>query len=155
MATLMKPLVKKFNDLYQKGKKIITYCTNELKHHFIIGIQVQTPVGTLTCKAMILLCTADLPAKAKVANSVQYNGYFGCNTCTIQGEYLEHNMSWSYDPSATIRSHLSILADAKQAIERSTSVKLPCSINIFLFTHDMFLGMWNKRHSNFSTSSTL
>ena len=100
----------------------------------------------MTSKAMILLCTADLPAKAKVANSVQYNGYFGCNTCTIQGQYLECSMCWPYDPSATTRSHLSILADAKQAIEISNSVK---TFYIHLLSHlTLYTRAWQEHNTH-------
>ena len=70
---------------------------------------------------MVLMCTADLPAKAKVANSVQYNGYYRCNTCTIPGIYIGHNMSWQYDPSAVIRCHKSI-ANAEEVIQNSSPV---------------------------------
>lgn len=73
---------------------------------------------------MILMCTADLPAKAKVANSLQYNGYFGCNTCTIPGTYIGHNMTWQYDPSATLRTHDSIISNAEDAIK----IRNPVSI---------------------------
>ena len=68
------------------------------------------------------MCTADLPAKAKVANSVQYNGYYGCNTCTIPGIYIGHNMTWQFDPSAVIRFHDSILANAEKALQNKSPV---------------------------------
>lgn len=112
--------------------------------YFFPGITVQTPDGIMNSKAMILLCTADLPAKAKVANSVQYNGYYGCNTCNIRGQYLGHNMCWPYDPSAIIRSHQSILAHAKEAVTTS-QCNDPVSVfqNCALINNSLFLGLWD------------
>lgn len=83
--------------------------------------------GNVISKVMLLVCSADLPAKAKVANSVQYNGYHGCNTCTIVGSYVDHNMSWKYDPTAIVRTHDSIILHAKESLVRGKSVSAMCS----------------------------
>eukprot|EP00731_Ephydatia_muelleri_P035226 Em0106g11a len=60
MSTYMKPLVDKLNKLYKDG------------------VEVNTPTGKIQVHCMVLMCSADLPAKAKVGNCVQYNGYNGC-----------------------------------------------------------------------------
>lgn len=48
------------------------------------GVVVQ-PAGMTSepfvCKVLTIAGTCDLPAKALVLNSVQYNGKFGCNKC--------------------------------------------------------------------------
>lgn len=49
------------------------------------GVMVNTPEGKKRTRAAILVCSADLPAKALIANCNQYNGYFGCNTCDGSG----------------------------------------------------------------------
>ena len=59
---------------------------------------------------MILICSADLPAKAKVGNCVQYNG---SNTCDIYDIAL--CTYWPYDPKATLRKHHEDLLYAEKA----------------------------------------
>ena len=86
------------------------------------GIDVSCVEGNFVSYVIILAVTADLPAKAKVANSIQLNGYSGCNTCTINGIYVEHVMTWNYDPGSTIRTHASIISRAKEAVEQGCSV---------------------------------
>ena len=44
--------------------------------------------GSVLCCAALIATTFDLPAKALVMNTVQYNGYFGCSQCTQPGNYL-------------------------------------------------------------------
>ena len=41
---------------------------------------------TFTCQATLLTCTCDLPAKAMVCNSIQFNGAYGCWHCLQRGE---------------------------------------------------------------------
>ncbi|KAL5503467.1 hypothetical protein EMCRGX_G010422 [Ephydatia muelleri] len=57
----------------------------------------------------------DLPAKAKVGNCVQYNGYNGCNTCDIYGTLVGCTVYWPYDPKATLRKHHEVLQYAEEA----------------------------------------
>ena len=88
------------------------------------GIDVSCKEGNFFSYVILLAVTADLPAKAKVANSIQFNGYSGCNTCTIKGNYVGHVMTWDYDPGSTIRTHASIISHAKEAVEQGCSVSL-------------------------------
>lgn len=41
---------------------------------------------SFTCKAALLTCTCDLPAKSLVTNSIQFNGKYGCWRCLQPGE---------------------------------------------------------------------
>ena len=101
-----------------------TYIIISIRCSFLTeGIEVLCPEGNFVSKVILLVCTADLPAKAKVANSTQYNGYCGCNTCTIKGNYTAHVMTWDYDPQSTIRTHASIISHAKQAVQQGCSVR--------------------------------
>ena len=114
------------------------------------GIEVQTPDGTMTSRSMILMCTADLPAKAKVANSLQYNGYFGCNTCTIPGKYYGRSMTWQYDPSAVLRTHDSIISNAENAIKNCNPVCIHnghCYATLMLISF-IPIGVWNQRSTS-------
>lgn len=80
---------------------------------------------------MILLCSVDLPAKAIVANSKQYNGKHGCNTCEDEGvKGPGPARYWPYDPSGGIlRTHDSIIQNAKTATETGAdAVKYPMQL---------------------------
>ena len=101
MSTFMKPFVYKLNTLYHEGRYMCACCY--VDQPFIkcnTGIDVSCVEGTIVSHVILLAVTADLPAKAKVANSIQFNGYSGCNTCTIPGIYIEHVMTWDYDPGS-------------------------------------------------------
>ena len=39
---------------------------------------------------------ADLPALAKAINMIQYNGYFSCVHCMVEGERIGNTMSFKY-----------------------------------------------------------
>ena len=52
---------------------------------FMVGITVSNPVGEITCKARLLMCSVDLPARAFVLNMKQFNGKYGCSQCEDEG----------------------------------------------------------------------
>ena len=74
------------------------------------GIQVCTPKGLYTCKAMLLACSVDLPAQALVTNMNHFNGDYSCCTC----EDKENNTAgltplhrvWLYTSSNVVRSNV-------------------------------------------------
>ena len=49
------------------------------------GIMVKTPEGNKVCRAVLLCATLDLPAKAAVTNTKQWNGEYGCSVCLHKG----------------------------------------------------------------------
>lgn len=54
------------------------------------GIEIDGGLGSTTCIKGILLDTSmDSPARSSWLNIKQYNGYFGCSTCTEPGEQLD------------------------------------------------------------------
>jgi len=58
------------------------------------GILVQPAELTsepFVCKVLTIAGTCDLPAKALVLNSVQYNGKFECHKCEEPGETVMHS----------------------------------------------------------------
>lgn len=85
-------------------------------------MEVHTPAGKLVSRCVLLICCADLPAKAKVANSVQYNGYNGCMTCDSYGTIIGRVVHWPHDRSSKNRTHESIIACARQAVDTETPV---------------------------------
>ena len=52
------------------------------------GCEVQIPgeESAVTCKAILFMNTCDLPAKAMVCNSMQFNGAYGCSKCLQRGQ---------------------------------------------------------------------
>ncbi len=63
-----------------------------------VGVTIMPPdTDPFTCRAALLGCTCDLPARAAVMNVVQFNGFYGCShclqegTCMCENWHLEHN----------------------------------------------------------------
>ena len=65
------------------------------------------------------MCSVDLPARAIVANSKQYNDQYGCIYCESPGVQRDHapmQRNWPYEPVVTLRSHNSIRANARKTL---------------------------------------
>jgi hypothetical protein len=63
------------------------------------GITVDTTEGTKVVRGKLLMGIFDLPAKASATNMKQYNGKYGCNYCTDEGELIAKNTR-IYPPDA-------------------------------------------------------
>ena len=86
---------------------------------YFTGIEVETPIGVMQSRAVLLLGSMDLPARAIVANMKHFNGMFGCLYClhpgqTEPGNHL-HRFWPNHSATAELRTEASILADAKRA----------------------------------------
>lgn len=98
------------------------------------GVVVQ-PAGMksepFVCKVLTIAGTCDLPAKALVLNSVQYNGKFGCHKCEQPGETVGvgergHVHAFPYqhgDPKGPLRKNEKFALHMKVAYETNTIVK--------------------------------
>ena len=79
---------------------------------------MKTPDGIKTIRAMLLNGIFDLIAKAPLVNMKQFNGEYGCLTCTHPGTYI-HPRSRVYlpniEPVPTARTHEAIMQAAVQA----------------------------------------
>ena len=92
---------------------------------------VEVPVGVdqqmMTCRAMVLCTTVDLPAKAKLLNFTQFNGYYGCSVCLHEGRRVPsgagttHAYEYQVNP-APLRTHTEYVL-GKRAL-RTQTVKL-------------------------------
>ena len=90
-----------------------------------MGIQVEVPSGVMQTRAVLLMCSADLPAKASLTNMKQFNGAYGCTNCEDEGEprassHLQRN--WPYKAASTLRTHTKMLKCAKEAMDSGTAV---------------------------------
>ena len=50
-----------------------------------IGIDVDISTGIAKCRAIVVVCTADLPAHALLVNMKSFSGEYSYPTCTDRG----------------------------------------------------------------------
>ena len=76
MNTFLTPLIDELNDLYENGKALASLTAKYkcIMLSFLLGITVQTTKGEIQCRAALLMCCCDLPARAIVLNQKQFNG---------------------------------------------------------------------------------
>ena len=73
------------------------------------------------------MCSVDLPARAILANSKQYNGEYGCIYCEAQGVQRRGapmHRNWPYESVVPRRTHISILRNAKNSMTSTESEKV-------------------------------
>ena len=88
---------------------------------------MKSPSGIVTSKAVLLMCSADVPACAQILNMKQYNGKQGCAYCEEEGtprpsSHLHHN--WLYSSDRVERTHQRMISDAKKAAEEAVAVSM-------------------------------
>lgn len=89
MGLFLKPLAQSLKVLATEGMatqdpSIILY----IQLLFVLGVELSLSNTTaVQCKAFLLCCTCDLPAKAAVLNFVQLNGFYGCSQCLQKGNF--------------------------------------------------------------------
>ena len=86
------------------------------------GVMVRTASGVKTIRACLLCAFFDLVTKAPALRYMkQFNGYYGCSTCTHPGVHSGRCMT--YPPIMyPQRTHASLLADAQRAESSKTAV---------------------------------
>ena len=110
----------------------------------LTGIQVSTPSGEHTAHAILLKCSADLPARSSITNMKNFNGLYGCLYCTNPG---------TTDPSAplhrfwprqlsTLRTKQNFIGDGKTALSSGESVTLLSYGFVENTTYYCFLGFF-------------
>lgn len=87
------------------------------------GVKIKTPSGEHTIRGKLVMAVCDLPAKAIVLNSKQYNGKYGCSVCLHPGERLPNNARiYPPDQEYEERTHSNVLACATLAEKEKRSV---------------------------------
>lgn len=80
---------------------------------------MNTPDGQHTAHAVLLQCSADLPARASITNMKNFNGFCGCLYClnpgTTEPSAPLHRF-WPKDPSASLRTKDGFIQDGKSAL---------------------------------------
>ena len=90
-----------------------------------LGVAVKTQDGPMTAKALILNFSVDLPARAMITNTKQWNGTHGCLYCEDAGVTLGSNHLHRYWPiqiTSVSRTHESLLHNAEMATRTGVSV---------------------------------
>lgn len=81
-----------------------------------MGITIRTPNGMKTIRGKLLVGIFDMPAKAIVLNTKQFNGKYGCSTCVHPGRRLSNGARiFSPDCSIELRTNESLIKDAEIA----------------------------------------
>lgn len=78
MKLLLDPIMSMLQDLYTKG------------------LTFTLPSGNVSVKVKLLFGIFDLPAKAAVLNSKQFNGKYGCSVCYHPGLRLPSGTLFIY-----------------------------------------------------------
>lgn len=87
------------------------------------GITASTPAGKKLIKAMIIAAVFDLPAKAAVLNTIQFNGYCGCIYCKDKGENVSaHQHVYLPMASHELRTEKEMIQWANEAKARGKPV---------------------------------
>ena len=93
---------------------------------YIVGFPVSTPVGLRTSRAMLLQLSVDLPARAMVTNTKQFNGKYGCLYCYNPGTTDSSNPLHRFWPhvSTECRTTASYLQDVANSVSGGDSVSI-------------------------------
>ena len=87
------------------------------------GVTVDTPEGLTTIRARIMMGIFDLPAKAAVLSSKQFNGEYGCSVCTHPGQRLSNGARVYLPQKYDDRTHTSVVAAARAAQRCNSAVE--------------------------------
>ena len=96
------------------------------------GVEFESPSrGKFFCKAVLLACTCDLPARCLVCNSMQYNGEYRCWKCFHRGKTVKTGQRGNArafpfnekDPKGPLRTNELTLQHAKEALKQQMAGK--------------------------------
>ena len=115
MLTFLEPLCDTLNKIERDG----------------ISVPFAGAQEPFICKAFTIAGTCDLPAKALVLNTVQYNGQFGCQKCEQPGQTVKtgergHVHAFPFqktDPKGPPRTHKGFVDNAKMAYDSNSIVR--------------------------------
>ena len=106
MSELLKPVVAKVQQFFSKG------------------LTIETPNGVVTIYLRLVLGVFDLPAKAAVLCSKQFNGKFGCSVCLNPGKQISKGLRvFLFDRVYAERTHEGVVKAAYKAIRTQSCVK--------------------------------
>ena len=81
------------------SKPIISLLLDPIAKHLeelsVVGMPISISNGTVTIRAKLIMGIFDLPAKALVLCSKQFNGEYGCSVCLNPGKRLPNNAEYT------------------------------------------------------------
>ena len=102
-----------------------------------VGVSINTPNGLNTIRARLVMGSFDLPAKAAVLCTKQFNGQYGCSVCLHPGFRLD-NGARIYLPDLFLeRNHDSMAAAAEEAEKSECAVDGVLGKSVFTSTQDL------------------
>ncbi len=115
MLTFLEPLCDTLNKIEKDG----------------VSVQFAGAEEPFICRVLTIAGTCDLPAKALVLNSVQFNGQFGCLKCEQPGQTVKtaergHVHAFPFQetaPKGPARTHNGFVNNAKMAFDTKSTVK--------------------------------
>lgn len=86
--------------------------------------------GTDTVEVYLHALCCDAPAKAKVLNVTQWNGFYGCPYCLQKGETPENfnTLVYPYQENVEVRNNKLIREQMKQVAQLEDSKKTACGV---------------------------
>lgn len=92
-----------------------------------IGIDVDISTGIAKCRAIVVVCTADLLAHALLVNMKSFSGEYSCPTCTDRGQYKWDNGNtlhrvWPIDTPASLRTDESVRMNIRHGVSTGKAV---------------------------------
>ena len=83
--------------------------------------------GIAKCRAIVVVCTADLPAHALLVNMKSFSGEYSCPTCTDRGQYKWENGNTLHcvrpiDAPASLRTDESVRMNIRHTVRTGKAV---------------------------------
>lgn len=87
-----------------------------------VNMYVKDLNDVIKFRGIIICGTADLPAKSLFLQMNQYNGKFGCQVCTDEGETVDRRRVYKHTDNFEIRTEVDTLEHAQEALDRKVAV---------------------------------
>lgn len=117
---------------------------NEMKNILSDGIKINNKIFKF--KVAQIVC--DAPAKAFILNVKGHNAYHGCNSCTVEGDFLHNRMAY-LNIDASLRTDQSFREKKDEFYHKDISpleelpIDIP-SVVVLKYMHNICLGVMKK-----------
>ena len=114
------------------------------------GFSVTTPSCEIICKVRLLMCSADLPARASVLNMKKFNGAYGCSQCEDKGQprassHLHRN--WPCTTPCVARTHESVVLNTKDSLRTKEAVSVLSTLHYVNDCFNVYIFLFRLKES--------
>ena len=114
------------------------------------GFSVTTPSCEIICKVRLLMCSADLPARASVLNMKKFNGAYGCSQCEDKGQprtssHLHRN--WPCTTPCVAHTHESVVLNAKDSLRTKEAVSVLSTLHYVNDCFNVYIFLFRLKES--------